>query len=280
MFITSWNKFSLRCVWLVMAVGFAVPSLQAVMDVGYRISDRGQSPSLLPPIAGGIPFRVMFIGASIVRGDMSTGNLGFRKPLRDEFVSSGNTVNLVGSQQLGNFTDNDLEAYPGNRVDQIHEHCTHIIPQTSPNLFIVHVGTNDCLQKFDVKNLGVRMKDLVNYLLTSSPKATVIMSTLITNTVPDMESCILDVNSQIRRVASLLETAGKPIVLAEMHYGQGLPGRPQPSDISPDGSHPFDPGYAMMAEIFWAAIAEADNKDFFQPPEINGIAEDGTAKKD
>lgn len=245
-----------------------------------RSFGQNHSRSLQPPIADGIPFRVMFMGASITRGDMSTGNLGFRKPLRDKLVSAGNAVNLVGSQQLGNFKDNDLEAYPGNRIDQVHEHATHIIPETKPNLFILHVGTNDCLQKWDTGNLAARMGEFVDYLLATSPRATVIMSTLITNTVPDTEPCILDVDSQIRGVASAFKGEGKPIVLAEMHYSQGLPGRPQPSDISPDGTHPFDPGYAMMAEIFWAAILEAENKGILKSPEDNGISEDGDAEKD
>ncbi|KAI1371375.1 carbohydrate esterase family 3 protein [Hypoxylon crocopeplum] len=222
----------------------------------------------------------MFMGASIARGDVSTGNLGFRKPIRDKLVSRGNAVNLVGSQQVGQFEDNDLEAYPGNRVDQIHDHATRIIPQTRPNLFIFHLGTNDCLQKWDTGNLGVRMRDFVDYLLSASPGAAVVMSTLITNTVPGIEPCILDVNVQIRTLASALANEGKPVVLAEMHYGQGLPDRPQPTDISTDGTHPFDPGYAMMADIFWTSILDAASKGFIRPAQKNGIPDDGNVEKD
>ncbi|KAI4858981.1 SGNH hydrolase-type esterase domain-containing protein [Hypoxylon rubiginosum] len=232
-----------------------------------------------PPsfISNGIPFRIMFMGASITRGDVSTGNLGFRKPVRDKFVLAGNLVNLVGSQKLGDFKDNDLEAYPGNRIDQVHEHSIHIVPETKPNLFIIHVGTNDCLQNWDIANFGARMRDFVAYLLATSSRATVVMSTLITNTVPEVEPRILNVNSQIRQIASILQAEGKPVVLAEMHYDQGLPGRPQPSDISPDGTHPFDAGYAMMADIYWASVLEAERKGLFRSPEINGIPDDGDA---
>ncbi|KAI1764648.1 SGNH hydrolase-type esterase domain-containing protein [Hypoxylon sp. FL1150] len=219
----------------------------------------------------------MFLGASITRGDVSTGNLGFRKPLRDKIASAGNLVNMVGSQQLGDFKDNDLEAYPGTRIDQLHGYSTNIVPETKPNLFILHVGTNDCLQNWDTANLGARMRDLVNYLLATSPRATLILSTLITNTVPGIEPRILNVNSQIRKVASTLQAEGMPVVLAEMHYCRGLPNRPLPGDISPDGTHPFDPGYAMMADILWDSLLEADRKGLLRSPEDNGIAEDGDA---
>ncbi|XXG99978.1 hypothetical protein Hte_006319 [Hypoxylon texense] len=280
-----WKKVSILCLSLILIAGFTVAALSRDDAIGidsrWYHPDRSFNHTASQPtpsfLSNGIPFRVMFIGASITRGDVSTGNLGFRKPLRDKFVSADNLVNLVGSQKVGDFKDNDLEAYPGNRIDQVHEHSTHIVPETKPNLFVLHVGTNDCLQNWDISNSGTRMRDFVGYLLATSSRATVVMSTLITNTVPGVEPCILNVNSQIRHIASLLQAEGKPVVLAEMHYDQGLPGRPQPSDISPDGTHPFDAGYAMMAEIYWGSVLEAERKRLFRSPENNGIPADGDA---
>lgn len=48
------------------------------------------------PLAGGIPLRVMFIGASMTLGEHSTGEVGYRKQIRDWLVSRGNPVNYVG----------------------------------------------------------------------------------------------------------------------------------------------------------------------------------------
>lgn len=247
-----------------------------VSDPTQTSSPFGATPA---PLANGIPLRVMFLGASVTRGDVSVGNLGFRSPLRDQLAALGNPINFVGSQRLGAFKDNDLEAFKGNRIDQIHEHSTHIVPQTKPNVFVLHVGSNDCLQKFDTVNAGKRMRDLINYLLKISPRATVVMSTLLTNTVPSKEPCILDINIQIRKLASALQREGRPVVLAEMHCEQGLPDRPLPMDISADGTHPFDHGYALMADIFFEAFLEADKRGFFKTPEENGIPDDGELER-
>lgn len=232
-----------------------------------------------PPLAGGIPLRIMFLGASVTRGAMSIGNLGYRSPLRDQLAALGNPINTVGTQRVGAFIDNDVEAYPGARIDQIHVHAQKSVPGTKPNLFILHVGTNDCLQKHDTAHAGARLRDLVTYLLRASPRATVVLSSLLTNTVRGKEACIVEVNAQIRRLASALQREGKPVVLAEMHYEQGVPDRPVPADISADGTHPFDRGYGLMAAVFFDAVVEADRRGFLRAPEENGVAADGVRER-
>ncbi|KAK6075329.1 MFS multidrug transporter [Seiridium cupressi] len=236
------------------------------------------------PVADGTPLRIMTLGASVCRGDVSTGTVGFRKPLRDKLVSIGNMVNMVGSARVGEMKDNDVEAHPGNRVDQVHEWATHSVPAAKPNLFLMNVGSNDCLQYWDLPNYHVRLNDFIDFLLAQSPRATVVMSTLLTNTVPNTEPCILDVNRQIRELYEALREQGRPVVLAEMHdqfvpEGDTLE-RPHPAHISPDGTHPGDEGYAMMADIFYQTIREADSNGFFQAAEDVGIPDDGDAERD
>jgi lysophospholipase L1-like esterase len=225
----------------------------------------------------------MTLGASVCRGDVSNGTVGFRKPLRDKLVSVGNKVNMVGSERVGEMRDNDVEAHPGNRVDQVHEWASHSVPTSKPNLFLMNVGSNDCLQHWDLPNYHVRLHDFINYLLRQSPKGTVVMSTLLTNTVPDTEPCILHLNRQIRELYTTLAMAGRPVVLAEMHdqfvpEGDSLE-RPHRENITPDGTHPDDAGYAMMARIFFQSIREADSKGFFQAADYIGIPDDGDAER-
>lgn len=226
-------------------------------------------------IAKGVPLRIMSLGASLVRGEFSTDSNGFRKTMRNQLIGLGIPVNMVGSQRFGDMLDNDLEAYGGNRVSQIYEHATHIVPQLQPNVFLIQVGTNNVLQDRDVDKAGADMENFIDYLLKTSPQSTVIFSTCLTNTVPDCEPKILDVNQQYREL--IKKYVSKPVLLAEMHPSEGFPDRPEAADIGPDGTHPSDHGYDLMGYIFTKGIQEADRKGYLRWPVENGLAKDGEA---
>ncbi|KAI0881819.1 carbohydrate esterase family 3 protein [Annulohypoxylon maeteangense] len=252
--------------------------------LGSATSDSTQ-PSFTPSVVNSaavshvIPLRIMALGASIVKGETSPGYLGFRKPMRDELVDSGFIVNMVGSVQLGDFVDNEVEAYGGKKVTEMHDYAKKIVPQSLPNLFVVHLGTNNLLQNKDTDKVGSQMKDLIDYLLTASNQSTVIMSTMLTNKVPDKEPKVLDMNKQYRDMMKGFEADQKPVVLAEMHPSEGVPGTPTTDDIGPDGSHPTVKGYEMMASLFVKAIKEAEGKGFFRKAVDNGTPEDGSVEK-
>ncbi|KAK6065629.1 GDSL-like Lipase/Acylhydrolase [Seiridium cupressi] len=230
-------------------------------------------------LADGTPLRVMCLGASIVKGETSNGTVGFRKVLRDDLVSFGVPVNMVGSVRLGDMIDNDLEAYGGNRVTQIHDHAKAIVPETLPNMFVINVGTNNILQNVDVDIVGEQMKDFIDYLLETSPQSFVVLSTLLTNQVPNLEPYVLDINAQYRALMPTFEDEGKAVVLAELHPSDGGDDVPQIADIGPDGSHPLASGYEKMGHILAQAAKTADSKGFIQIPTDNGIPDDGEAER-
>jgi lysophospholipase L1-like esterase len=169
--------------------------------------------------------------------------------------------------------DNDEEAYGGNRVSQTQVHAMKIVKQLRPNIFVINSGTNNVLQRRDVDVAGADMESLIDYLLEASPRSTVVMSTLLTNTVPDCEPMILDINAQFRTLFQKYEN--KSVVLAELHPSEGYSGRPTTEDIGPDGSHPTDQGYEIMGHILADAIKDADKKGYLRWPEENGLAYDG-----
>ncbi|KAI0126263.1 SGNH hydrolase-type esterase domain-containing protein [Xylariales sp. AK1849] len=231
-------------------------------------------------IDDGTPLRIMCLGASIVKGETSPGTIGFRKVLRDDLVGFGVPVNMVGSVRLGDMVDNDLEAYGGNLITQIHDHAKNIVPETLPNVFVINIGTNNILQNIDIDKAGEQMKDFIDYLLETSPRSFVIMSTLLTNQVPNLEPDVLDINSQYRDLMSTFGKEGKAVVLAELHPSEGGGDEiPQVADIGPDGSHPLVSGYEKMGHIFSKAVQEADAQGFIRVAVDNGIADDGEAER-
>ncbi|KAI0810225.1 SGNH hydrolase-type esterase domain-containing protein [Xylaria sp. FL0064] len=253
-------------------------------DDGDEQDDHGsppKKPALWRPknsssIADGTPLRIMCLGASIVRGEVSSDRNGFRKTLRGDLAKLGVPINMVGSQRNGDMPDNEFEAYGGNRISQIHDHAKNIVPQEQPNLFVINVGTNNVLQYKDTDVAGQHMEAFIDYLLTASPRATVVLSTLLTNTVPNREPLILDINRQFRELYPKYEN--NTVMLAELHPSSGLPGRPQIEDISYDGSHPTDRGYEIMGHIMAQAVQDADRRGYLRWPE-DGEPYDGEADR-
>ncbi|KAI1375181.1 carbohydrate esterase family 3 protein [Hypoxylon crocopeplum] len=232
------------------------------------------------PVAGGIPLRIMFLGASVTRGEVSTGDRGYRKQLRDKLTSLGNPVNCVGFNRLGDFPDNDVEGYGSSRIRQMRDHAALAVPYLQPNLVLIQVGTSDVFQKDDTINIMARMRDLVEYLLEASPQATVIMSTVLTTPNLEFEPGMRSANALIRQAATDLIREGRPVAIAEMHYDQGLPRRPKPEDIGKDSIHPTDEGYFMMGDIFMEKIREVEEKGFLKRPVNNGIPDDGEVSRE
>lgn len=254
--------------------GVVVPN-QGIINTGPGHKRPGYELAL----ANGIPFRIMALGASTTRGDEGHDNNGFRRPVRDWLVSIGNPVNFVGTQRIGNMSDNDIEAYPGARTGQIHGHAEKIVPKTKPNLFLVNAGSNDCFQNFDIPNFYKRYYNFIEYLLAASPRATVVMGTLLPTTETQRWNAserVTEVNQQLRRLHKIFEQEGKPVVLAEMYGPDGI----QPENLAKDLMHPNDAGYEMMGRIIKHAIIEADAKGFLRPAEmVHGIIQDGDLER-
>ncbi|KAI1080564.1 carbohydrate esterase family 3 protein [Whalleya microplaca] len=234
-------------------------------------------PGYEAPLAKGIPLRIMALGASTTRGDSpeeGIDNNGFRRPLRQKLMDVGNKVNFVGTQRLGNMTDNDIEAYPGVVTSTIHGNAKNAVPKSKPNLFLVNAGSNDCFQHVDIDNFYKRYDALVEYLLEASPRSTVIVCTILPTWDKRFNGRedVWRVNPQIRRLAKIYKAQGKPVVLAELQGPDGI----QDGNLASDGMHPGTAGYEMMATKMYDAIVEADAKGFLQPPEpVAGILDDG-----
>lgn len=171
--------------------------------------------------------------------------------------------------------DNDIEAYPGARTGQMHRHAMAVVPKTKPNLFLVNVGSNDCFQHKDIPNYYKRYYSFVDYLLTASPRSTVVMGTLLPSTETERFNGSADitvVNQQLKRLYQVLRKEGRPVVLADMNGPDGI----QDTDLAWDGMHPTSAAYVRMGQIMIRSIIEADALGFLRPAEpVHGILQDG-----
>ena len=190
----------------------------------------------------------------------------------------GNLVNMVGSRKSGTMLDNDVEGWPGFRVDQVHVKATSPnggpVARFKPNVILINAGTNDALQSHSLNDIGRRMESMLIDLWNRSPRAVILLSTLIINRKPEIERNVITINAQYRALARRLRREGRHIVLVEMHCD---PNAPTAHDMA-DTIHPNDSGYKKMADLWYRGMLEASGRGWLQPPEtVEGLPDDGTA---
>lgn len=200
----------------------------------------------------------MPLGGSVTYGQASTDGNGYRNYLRRLLISDGYEVDMVGSRKAGSMEDNDNEGWRGYRIDQITEKAKKSVPVYMPNIFTINAGSNDCIQDFEIDQIGERMGYMLEYLWSTCPSSTIILSTLIVSTHESTEQRIFRVNKQLMELAEKKMAEHKRIVPVDMHSSSG----PQCSDLV-DGTHPHDAGYKKMARIWYQGIQDAASKGFF-----------------
>ncbi|KAI1773419.1 carbohydrate esterase family 3 protein [Hypoxylon cercidicola] len=260
------NKHLLWCVLACASQavkGLALPAREAPSGDGLLRRDG---------FADGMALRIMPLGASITYGYGSSDKNGYRKDLRDRLERAGNAVNMVGDHPSGDMQDNDTEGWEGYTVATVRGKADKAVPRFKPNLVLVNVGTNDCIGNDDLPAAGNRVTDLLNDVFRDSPRATVILSTLLVNRNPDVAKRVADFNDQLRGVAGRFQLYGRRLVLVDMQGDKG----PQKDDLIDDGIHPNDVGYRKMADVWLEGIKEANRRHYLQEAEkVEGLAADG-----
>ncbi|KAI0014264.1 SGNH hydrolase-type esterase domain-containing protein [Xylariaceae sp. FL0662B] len=199
----------------------------------------------------------MALGGSVTYGQGSTDNLGYRRSLREMLLADGYRVDLVGSRKTSSLPNDAHEGWRGFRIDQIEAKATRSVIMHMPDVFTINAGSNDCLQDFHIDHAGERMSHLLDFLWSTCPTATIIMSTLLVNQDRSAESRVVLVNKNLQLLAGQKAAENKRIVLVDMHARDG----PQLGDLV-DGTHPNDEGYDKMARIWYRGIKEATSKQF------------------
>lgn len=246
-------------IWILVAsltqsITLASPIRQNDVSLDPRVTAGG--------LQNGLWLRPMPLGASITYGLTSNDGNGYREFLRELLVNYGNPVNMVGSRRNGTMEDNDVEGWPGDIIDEVHEKAKTAVPKYKPNIILVNAGTNDCSGNVDIPNAGKRITSMLNDLYTGSSRATVILSTLLVRSDADLQKCTVNVNNQIKSVAATQKASGRRLVLVDMQPPAG----PTTAELV-DGIHPTEAGYNKMATIWFKGIQAASDAGFLMTKE-------------
>ncbi len=191
--------------------------------------------------------RVMPLGDSITEGTQVPG--GYRIGLWQRFGAGNYRVDFVGAEFNGpaSLGDHDHEGHPGWRIDQIHANVATWLGNTNPRTVLLHIGTNDVLQNFDLANAPARLSALVDRITATVPNADVFVATIIPMAGEGRENAGRAFNATIPGMVQSKANAGKRVRLVDMHAALTT------SDLI-DGVHPTATGYDKMAATWYAAL--------------------------
>ncbi|WP_433086967.1 GDSL-type esterase/lipase family protein [Dactylosporangium sp. CA-052675] len=191
----------------------------------------------------GRPIKIMPLGDSITWGVGSATTSSYRAALWNRLTTqAGFGVDFVGSQQSGAVPDPDNEGHSGWRIDQIAANIDGWLATYQPDVVLLHIGTNDMNQNYQVATAPQRLGALVDQVLADRPSATVLVAKIVPALDATVQSRITTFNAAIPGVLSG-KARTRIVDLSGLSAG----------DLN-DTLHPNDTGYAKMAVRWYTAL--------------------------
>ncbi|SCF27692.1 ricin-type beta-trefoil lectin domain protein [Micromonospora mirobrigensis] len=194
---------------------------------------------------GGV--RVMPLGDSITEGTQVPG--GYRIGLWQRLANGRYTTDFVGSQYNGpgSLGDHDHEGHPGWRIDQIDANIVGWLNSYQPHTLLLHIGTNDILQNYNVSTAPNRLSTLIDRITSTAPAAEVFVAQLTPLANSGQEAAVRTFNAAVPGIVQAKANAGRHVHLVDMHSAV-------PTADLIDGIHPTATGYDRMAAAWYAAL--------------------------
>lgn len=213
----------------------------------------------LQPAAAGpsvAVYRVMPMGDSVTwgytiapNGNPIAGN-GYRQDLWVRLRNVGLTVDFVGpcpdanmkcpltpSQTMG---DHNHTGHSGRRIDQLAAEAAEAVERYQPHAVLLHVGTNDMAQRWDMPNAPARLSDLIDRIQSAKPGVRVFVATPVYK-----PSRAAEWKAYRDAIPGVVAAQGPLVHLVPQHI-IGADFR----DLG-DGTHPTPCGYARMAYVWY-----------------------------
>lgn len=261
------------------------------------------TPAASKPSPRSATLRIWPLGDSITLGYSVPQNSpgGYRAPL-DQILSQSR----IGHRFLGMASGNSSptldvsgqahhDGHGGYRVDEIRRDLDGVAHGSSdlggrwltrggaalkPDVVLLHLGTNDILQRWDtrrfhtrdglvnlavleqrrsfVADLTARLGDLLLRIHVLRPRAVIVVATVVPIDLAGYAETVAEYAASVRLLADRLRGRGLPLVLADA-YSAFVAGAPPGAHVAPgllsnDAVHPTAAGYAVLARTFAAVL--------------------------
>jgi hypothetical protein len=158
-------------------------------------------------------------------------------------------VDFVGTQFNGPAAlgDHDHEGHPGWRIDQIDANIVGWLQTFTPHTVLLHIGTNDVLQNFNLSGAPGRLSTLIDHITNTVPTAEVFVAQIIPLANASQDAAARTFNAAIPGIVQSKVNAGRHVHLVDMHSALTT------ADLI-DGVHPTAGGYDKMAATWFTAL--------------------------
>jgi lysophospholipase L1-like esterase len=216
--------------------------------------------------ASGVPIRILPLGDSITQAD--NVHYSYRYHLWIKLVNAEINFDFVGSmnrnlginpewpEYRGRFFDRDHEGHWGFKSDHIlsglpdkrDERLSEWLKAYTPDIALVHLGTNDALQLESTFSTVNELKQIIEVLRDDNPNVIVLLAKLIPVRNPLMNLRIDELNARMDAVSEAMNNMTSPVIVVDIN-----------SEIDVrrdmyDGLHPSRSGEQKMAEKWFEAL--------------------------
>ena len=204
--------------------------------------------------------RFIAMGDSITHGVTRNSAKSYRHDLTDLLDAAGCRYTMVGSQQtnLGHRTFvSPHEGYNGHRADHFltglnnfagnNEGVSVAMNRLSPNLVLLHLGTNDMLQNQNVADTVAEIDQIISIILDAGADV------LVANVIPvfgfSAQTRTQQLGDQLQRYVNQLGNSRVRIVDVRSGFTNAM--------MLSDNLHPNTAGEAHIARAFFNAVQNA-----------------------
>lgn len=195
------------------------------------------------------PVKIMPLGDSITAGSNLPG--AYRTRLWQRAAADGRQDDFVGTQNGGpaELADRDHEGHSGWRIEQIDAQVAEWARAAAPRTVLLHIGTNDITQDYDVANAPARLSSLIDHLTAAAPQADVFVSNIIPFGNPGVEERARAFNAAVPGLVADWAARGRRVHFVDQHSAL------TPADLQ-DGVHPTAAGYAKMGDRWYQELVK------------------------
>jgi lysophospholipase L1-like esterase len=211
-----------------------------------------QTPVQTPAQRSSATIRIMPLGDSITQSTSPLNSYRYylwhlleNRDYRVDFV--GSLRGVGGGPPANPDFDMDHEGHSGWRADEILANIQMWAAQASPDIVLLHLGTNDLCQRQSAESTVIDIGNIVDVLRTVNPHIRVLLAQII-GQAPFADCLSPLLNARLPALVADKNTAESPITLVDQYTGF------DPSTMTVDGMHPNAIGDSRMADRWFEKL--------------------------